>query len=58
MYGMVNNAVMELLVTNHGEDTWQRVKSKAGVEDEIFISTESYADESTYKLVGAAAEVP
>lgn len=57
MYGMVNNALMELLVANHGEETWHRVKSKAGVEDEIFISSESYPDEITYKLVGAAAEV-
>lgn len=57
MYGMVNNAVMDLLVSNHGNETWQQVKSKAGVEEEIFISTESYPDEMTYKLVGAAAEV-
>lgn len=57
MYGMVNSAIMDLLVANHGEETWQRVKSKAGVVDEIFISTESYPDEITYKLVVAASEV-
>jgi hypothetical protein len=57
MYGMVNSAIMDLLVANHGEETWQKVKSKAGVEDEMFISTESYPDEITYKLVGAASEV-
>jgi hypothetical protein len=57
MYGMVNSAIMDLIVTNHGEETWLRVKSKAGVEDEIFISNEPYPDELTYKLVGAASEV-
>jgi len=57
MYGMVNSAIMDLLVANYGEETWQKVKSKAGVKDEIFISTESYPDEVTYKLVGAASEV-
>ncbi len=57
MYGMVNSAVMDLIVANHGEETWQRIKSKAGVTDEIFISNESYPDEVTYHLVGAASEV-
>lgn len=57
MYGLVNSAIMELLVANHGEEAWQLVKAKAGVDDEIFISTESYPDEMTYLLVGAAAEV-
>lgn len=57
MYGMVNSAIMDLLVANHGEKTWQKVKAKAGVEDEVFISTEPYPDEMTYRLVGAASEV-
>lgn len=57
MYGMVNSAIMDLLVESHGEETWQKVKSKAGVEDEMFIANDSYPDEITYKLVGAAAEV-
>jgi hypothetical protein len=57
MYGMVNSAIMDLLVANHGEATWQKVKTKAGVEDEMFISTEAYPDDITYKLVGAASEV-
>lgn len=57
MYGMINIALMDLLVDNHGVDVWHRVKCKAGVEDEMFISTESYPDEITYRLVGAASEV-
>ena len=57
MYGMVNSAIMDLIVATHGEETWQRVKFKAGVEEEIFISNDAYPDELTYKLVGAASEV-
>ena len=57
MYGMVNSALMDLLVANHGEAIWLKVKSKADVEDEMFISTESYPDEMTYRLVDAASEV-
>lgn len=57
MYGMVNKAVQDLLVTHHGEDVWQQIKSLAGVEDEIFIATQPYPDEVTYRLVGAASQV-
>ena len=57
MYGLVNKAVEELVVTNFGEDKWEAIKTKAGVDVEVFISNEAYPDEITYKLVGAAVEV-
>jgi len=56
MYGLVNKAVMDLVVTNFGEGKWEAIKSKAGVEVETFISNESYPDEMTFSLVGAASE--
>lgn len=57
MYGLVNRAVEELVVSNFGEEKWNAIKAKAGVEVDAFISNESYPDELTYKLVGAAVEV-
>ncbi len=57
MYGMVNKAVQELVVSNFGEDKWLAIKEKAGVEDDIFLSNESYPDKTTYDLVAAASEV-
>ena len=57
MYGLVNKAVEELVTTNFGEDKWELIKAKAGVDVEVFISNEGYPDEVTYKLVGAATEV-
>ena len=57
MYGLVNKAVEELVVSNFGADKWEAVKAKAGVDVDAFISTEGYPDEITYKLVGAAVEV-
>lgn len=57
MYGMVNKAVQELIVTEHGEETWQRIRTQAGVKDEVFISTQAYDDAVTYQLVAAASEV-
>ncbi len=57
MYGLVNKAIEELVVSNFGENQWELIKSKAGVDVEVFISNEGYPDELTYKLVGAAVEV-
>lgn len=57
MYGMVNKAVEEMVVLNHGEAVWEQIKAKAGVDVEVFMSNESYSDDVTYNLVGAASEV-
>ncbi len=57
MYGLVNKAIEDLVISNYGEDRWQLIKQKAGVDIEVFISNEGYSDEITYQLVGAASEV-
>lgn len=57
MYGLVNRAVEDLVVSNFGEEKWESIKAKAGVEEEAFISNQGYPDEITYALVGAAVEV-
>lgn len=57
MYGMVTKAVGEMVCGKFGEDAWERIKEKAGVEIDVFISNDPYPDEITYRLVGAAAEV-
>lgn len=57
MYGMVNKAIQDLITTRHGEATWDEIKQRAGVEDEVFISNEGYPDSVTYDLVGAAVAV-
>lgn len=57
MYGLINKAVHDLVVSKFGESTWTEIARKAGVTDPNFISMEKYPDEVTYKLVGAASEV-
>lgn len=57
MYGMVNKAIEDMVVSRHGESTWQLIKRKAGVEAEVFVGNEGYPDSITYSLVGAASEV-
>ena len=57
MYGVVNNAVQSFVLESQGQDVWERIKNKAGIELESFNSMQSYPDEVTYNLVGAASEI-
>ncbi|MDK2122779.1 heme NO-binding domain-containing protein [Parachitinimonas caeni] len=57
MYGLVNKAVEGLVVSQFGRPTWDRIRKRAGIEDEEFIGMETYPDDVTYRLVGAASEV-
>ena len=57
MYGLVNKAVVDLVVNKFGEDTWVAIKKKAGVDHDLFVSMDAYPDDITYRLVGAASEV-
>ena len=57
MYGLVNKAVTDLVVSKFGEEKWDEIVEKAGLEDDTFIGMETYDDEITYKMVAAASEV-
>jgi hypothetical protein len=57
MYGLVNKAVQDLVTKQFGETKWAEIKAKAGLDDETFVSMNSYDDSVTYGLVGAASEV-
>ena len=56
MYGLINRAVKGLVTEQFGIDAWNRIRSRAGVQEEDFISMESYDDSVTYDLVAAASE--
>jgi hypothetical protein len=56
MYGLVNRALQQMLIAQHGQEKWETIKASAGVEEDIFISNEAYPDEVTYKIAGTAAE--
>ena len=57
MYGMINNAVQDLVLSKFGDETWKTICAKAGIADPAFVTMVKYPDEVTYKLVGAASEV-
>lgn len=56
MYGLINRAVKGLVVERFGSDAWDRIRIRAGIDEEDFISMESYDDSVTYGLVAAATE--
>ncbi len=56
MYGIVNKAIEDLVVASFGEDKWDAIKLRSGVDVDFFISNEPYDDEITFILANAASE--
>ncbi len=56
MYGIVNKAIEDLVKENFGEEKWDAIKERSGVDIDFFLSNEPYDDSVTYKLAQAAAE--
>ena len=56
MYGIVNKAIEELIVANFGQDKWELIKERSGVDVDFFISNEAYDDDITFKLANAVSE--
>ena len=57
MYGLINRAIADLVVSSAGDETWKRVKADAGLEDLQFLDTSNYPDDVTYRLVASASTV-
>ena len=57
MYGLVNKAIQNMVCDRFGEETWETIKQKAGVEESSFLSMEGYPDDLTHRLVKAASVV-
>ncbi|MEI8359070.1 MAG: hypothetical protein RL698_334 [Pseudomonadota bacterium] len=57
MYGLINTAVKDLIVTRFGADKWEQIVEKAKTGEGNFVLMQKYPDDVTYRLVGAASEV-
>jgi len=55
MYGLVNKAVRDLVVSRWDEATWERIRQRAGVAELSFVAMRPYPDQITYDLVAAAS---
>lgn len=55
MYGIVNKAIEDLVKENFGEEKWEAIKVRSGVDIDFFLSNEPYDDDITFKLAHATA---
>jgi hypothetical protein len=56
MYGIVNKAIEDLVIANFGEEKWEAIKERSGIDIDFFISNEPYDDDVTFKLAVAVSE--
>ncbi|EAQ96636.1 heme NO-binding domain-containing protein [Congregibacter litoralis] len=57
MYGLINSALQDMVVTHFGEEQWKKVHQRSGVAEDSYLTMRRYDDESTYQLAAAASEV-
>jgi len=57
MYGMVNQGIKNLVVSNFGQEKWDEICQEAQAEHKDFEMLKTYSDSSTYDFVGAASKV-
>lgn len=38
MYGLVDRAIENMIRSQQGDDTWERIRGRAGVEVEMFVT--------------------
>jgi len=56
MYGLVNRAIEQLVVSIKGPDAWSHICQVAEWPDEGFVALQLYDDAVTYRLVGAVSQ--
>ena len=56
MYGIINQAVKDLICAQGGQELWIRVCEDAGIGLQEFDALEPYSDDVTFALVAAASK--
>jgi hypothetical protein len=57
MYGIVNQAIQDLVLEKFGSKIWDQVKQRSKVDTDVFLSNEPYPDADTYSLATSVSEV-
>ena len=57
MYGLVNKAIKELIVANHGEDKWLEICKLSNFLEEDFVGLQAYPDELTFTIISHASNL-
>ncbi|XP_072264022.1 guanylate cyclase soluble subunit beta-2-like [Pyxicephalus adspersus] len=56
MYGFINTCLKSLVIEKYGEETWDLLRTKTGVQD-TFMTYEVYKDDITLQLVEKACQM-
>lgn len=57
MYGIIQKSIEEMVVKSFGQEKWETILEQAGVAERDFVLLQSYPDEVTLAIVGAATRV-
>lgn len=57
MYGLINNALQNMICDKFGQEQWTNVLAASGVPADSFLTMRSYDDKITYDLAFAASDV-
>ena len=55
MYGIINRGAEHLFRTRFGDEVWHRIRERAGLPDEPFLTNAPYADAVTTSILTAAS---
>ena len=56
MYGLVHTSVRDMVLKNHGTETWQQIRSAATMRNGHSLAIKTYDDSIILSLVEAASE--
>lgn len=56
MYGMIRNALRDLIVAHHGPSAWEAICRRAGQSPRSVLALDCFPDSDTFALVGAASQ--
>lgn len=57
MYGMIHRALRQMVLNERGKEAWASIELAAGVEPSDFISSATYPDEVTQRLLSISSEM-
>ena len=56
MYGLIHNALRNMVVRDHGEPLWKLILESTEIEADVFLSMRQYDDNTTLTLIAASAK--
>lgn len=52
MYGLVNKAINESVIINHGEEAWEKTCKELDLSETQFLNLGSNPDQLTFQIIG------